>query len=809
MNCPKCGKRLPDDSEFCQYCGSKLADASVSAGNAAPASAPELAGKTCPFCKAPFLEGEAVVFCSHCEMPHHLECWKENGGCTTFGCTGNIGKIIGAEQRNAQSAPVATRRPAAPAAPRAVPYPQTKHPAGSKPANERISRADELARTEKQAQYTVVEEETCRILQGNVPVVLETTKLLKDKEGRLFLSCHFVPLTDKSVSAMLVDVLCADVWRVNLQPVKDFQYLDLLTKRDVPFGENILIPIPDSNTRVVNVVVQKLMLADGTLVTHTEECVQIPDGKPLTQVLDGELIEEYRRITSNQAQYIPAAFTQAWVCTCGAVNRRDEEKCHVCGGVLNHLLEALNAEKLRENREIAKKAQIEEEKRKRALEAAARAEREREKQQRIERENRIRQQHEKEAEERDRIAKDRAEKAAAEAAEKKKRLRKTAAVAALAVVVLMTGGWAVLRSVRQPSQKPAETPPTETLPIETPVISPAEEIHEEEAPVELTREERIYLEAEQLAAEGKIYEAATTFYTIKDYKDSWDRCFSLWGKITCRKTIVHWFGINENRTVYRDYSYDSVTRLGRQLSQWGNLAAFEEGTSVESEYFGLMTDGTVVTVGPNGTPDFDVSDWADIVSISLEGGYVIGIKADGSVVSAFKTFGAGKDYGQCDVSEWKDIVMVAAGGYHTVGLKADGTVVVTGKNTVGQCNVESWADIVAVAADKNNTIGLKTDGTVVAVGDNSKNQCSGVKGWTNIVAVDISTGTAFGLTAEGTVISTRPTIDICPWNDIVQINGKALTGLRRNGDLVGLFILNRGNGPDEMYTIGSGFYVPQ
>ena len=89
-------------------------------------SMPELAGKTCPFCKAPFAEGEAVVFCSHCEMPHHLECWKENGGCTTFGCTGNIGKIIGAEQKNAQSAPVSVNSSARSAVPKAISHPQVR-----------------------------------------------------------------------------------------------------------------------------------------------------------------------------------------------------------------------------------------------------------------------------------------------------------------------------------------------------------------------------------------------------------------------------------------------------------------------------------------------------------------------------------------------------------------------------------------------------------------------------------------------------------------------------------------------------------
>ena len=47
-------------------------------------------GKVCPFCKTPFQEGDDVVICSVCEMPHHKECWVENQGCTTFGCTGTI-----------------------------------------------------------------------------------------------------------------------------------------------------------------------------------------------------------------------------------------------------------------------------------------------------------------------------------------------------------------------------------------------------------------------------------------------------------------------------------------------------------------------------------------------------------------------------------------------------------------------------------------------------------------------------------------------------------------------------------------------
>lgn len=50
----------------------------------------EFVGKVCPYCKSEITEEDDIVICSVCEMPHHKECWIENKGCTTFGCTGTI-----------------------------------------------------------------------------------------------------------------------------------------------------------------------------------------------------------------------------------------------------------------------------------------------------------------------------------------------------------------------------------------------------------------------------------------------------------------------------------------------------------------------------------------------------------------------------------------------------------------------------------------------------------------------------------------------------------------------------------------------
>lgn len=49
-------------------------------------------GKICPYCKTEIKDGELVKVCPECTIPHHLGCWQENGGCTTFGCSEQSGE---------------------------------------------------------------------------------------------------------------------------------------------------------------------------------------------------------------------------------------------------------------------------------------------------------------------------------------------------------------------------------------------------------------------------------------------------------------------------------------------------------------------------------------------------------------------------------------------------------------------------------------------------------------------------------------------------------------------------------------------
>ena len=60
--------------------------------------------------------------------------------------------------------------------------------------------------------------------------------------------------------------------------------------------------------------------------------------------------------------------------------------------------------------------------------------------------------------------------------------------------------------------------------------------------------------------------------------------------------------------------------------------------------------------------------------------------ADGTVVLA------GDDDVE-PVTQWKNVVALAGDFYHVVGLKANGTVVSVGPNILGECEVDGWKNI--------------------------------------------------------------------------------------------------------------------
>ena len=303
--------------------------------------------------------------------------------------------------------------------------------------------------------------------------------------------------------------------------------------------------------------------------------------------------------------------------------------------------------------------------------------------------------------------------------------------------------------------------------------------------------EAVMWKAEKLEADGRLPEAAMTYGMLADGSlECRERSFALWEKIAPRQTIGDSFGFTIALHTDGTVVTHVIDAFSCDVSDWSDIVAVSAGYDY---VLGLRANGTVVGSGSS----YYSPDWTNIVSVSAGRYLCAGLRADGTVVAASQN-----SPGAYDVSDWSDIIAVSAGSEHLVGLRADGTVVAEGENDYGRCDVSEWTDIVAVSAGTFHTVGLRADGTVVAVGSNEKCQCD-VSDWSDIVAVSAGFDHTLGLRADGTVVVAGTDdlfgpYDVLEWTDIVAVSAGhwRSVGLRSNGTLVTTNSLDECTGSD-------------
>lgn len=90
--CPKCG--IPHHMDCWEEnggCTTYGCDCKAGQEHSETSIQPANAIMTCPYCQTVIHPNDRVVYCEKCGIPHHEACWAENHGCTTYGCTGDRG----------------------------------------------------------------------------------------------------------------------------------------------------------------------------------------------------------------------------------------------------------------------------------------------------------------------------------------------------------------------------------------------------------------------------------------------------------------------------------------------------------------------------------------------------------------------------------------------------------------------------------------------------------------------------------------------------------------------------------------------
>ena len=181
------------------------------------------------------------------------------------------------------------------------------------------------------------------------PVLIQAGSLLKDNEtGKVLGQFKFMNLTNKTIKALLVKVDAFDISGRQVAGVSEFQYLDLFAERNISFGQKTAVPLPNVVTRSIQVHCLSTVFDDGSTWNASENAIwnPLPKQQYLYDILEPQLVEQYKRETCRNADYVLLEHEDLWLCACGEINHKDEEQCYCCKNVKADLLAALSEEEL-------------------------------------------------------------------------------------------------------------------------------------------------------------------------------------------------------------------------------------------------------------------------------------------------------------------------------------------------------------------------------------------------------------------------------------------------------------------------------
>lgn len=247
--------------------------------------------------------------------------------------------------------------------------------------------------------------------------------------------------------------------------------------------------------------------------------------------------------------------------------------------------------------------------------------------------------------------------------------------------------------------------------------------------------------------------------------------------VSCHEGTAGFAAVREDGTVYFEFPYYlSGDTAQYDVSSWKTITQAVVGSNF---VLGLKADGTVLCVGENGDVQAEVSQWRNVKKLYVDpdrGLTVIGVTHTNTLLTI------GLD---STLQTWTNIADVAMGVNTILGLKTDGSV--TGNTDAFDTDIAQWQNLTQLVAGYSTMAGLKNDGTVITAKGRGadENPIVAAESWTDIVSLSYYQlgweEVLWGLKADGSVVSTGayPAKN----EDIIQAvaSEEAVLGLQADG----------------------------
>lgn len=171
----------------------------------------------------------------------------------------------------------------------------------------------------------------------------------------LFLDFMLQNLSQHTIKAIFMDILCFDYLQNPLQGVSDCKLLDLSVMANRVYSTGMNIPLPDTNTRKCKIFIKNIVF-ENEEIWHNEgnsalEATIAPQRISFRHELMSIMENKLRRegILYNQYLFLPSSMDDYWFCGCGQFNTSDHTYCCHCHIEKGKIFEMINEENLQQD----------------------------------------------------------------------------------------------------------------------------------------------------------------------------------------------------------------------------------------------------------------------------------------------------------------------------------------------------------------------------------------------------------------------------------------------------------------------------
>lgn len=189
------------------------------------------------------------------------------------------------------------------------------------------------------------------------PVVISAGALLKDNmTDNILAQLKIKSISDLTIKAATVKIKMYDTKGTLIDGEKKYQYLDLNVSRNVEFGQQVPIILPDRSARSFSATVMEIIFADNSVwENEKEDWESIPKQELL--MLEADVLEQYMLEFGDKCIYKLQEEKDLIICSCGTINKGGDVWCAGCCNNLDKI-KNIDFKGLKERAEIARKDEI-------------------------------------------------------------------------------------------------------------------------------------------------------------------------------------------------------------------------------------------------------------------------------------------------------------------------------------------------------------------------------------------------------------------------------------------------------------------